>query len=110
MEVIFSKELTTALEKPGAKNFKRKILGIFGKETIKSLDELAIILYKIKATNSIKEGMELIKDLDEKYFVYSGVVGSIEKCLKFNRMNHNGIDSYKITRRGLLYPECPDDV
>lgn len=43
----------------GIKIFKRKALGICGRQSVKTLDEMAKLLYDTKIASSIEEGKEL---------------------------------------------------
>jgi hypothetical protein len=55
----------------GARIFKKKVLGIFKSETIKSLDEVAKLLYETGVVPSIEKGKEIVPALDGKYVPYS---------------------------------------
>lgn len=47
----------------GVRRFKRKVLGLCGDETIKSLEEMAQALYDINAVSSIVEGKKIARQL-----------------------------------------------
>lgn len=49
--------------KSGVQNFKRRILGLCGREAYKTLDELARTLYDVGAVPGIEEGRELVPQL-----------------------------------------------
>ncbi|MAG78808.1 hypothetical protein CMI40_00330 [Candidatus Pacearchaeota archaeon] len=63
--ICFTGENTSILEKADLSvekmsKFKRKALGFFGKETAKTLDEMAQLLYNAKIVSSIEKGKEII--------------------------------------------------
>jgi len=47
----------------GAKVFKRRALGLCGEKSVKSLDEIAMILSEIGVTSSLEEGRLLVPSL-----------------------------------------------
>ena len=50
----------------GLKNFKRRTMGLCGRSTTKTLDELSKVLMDIKMAKSPQEGRELVYRLDGK--------------------------------------------
>ncbi|MEK6836169.1 MAG: hypothetical protein AABX94_00725 [Nanoarchaeota archaeon] len=48
----------------GAKNFKRRALGFCGRETVKSIDEIAKLLQDTGIVKSVEEGKELVPSLN----------------------------------------------
>ena len=47
----------------GAKTFKRKSVGWFGRETVKTLDEMAQLLYSTGVVSSLDEGRKITPSL-----------------------------------------------
>lgn len=47
----------------GVKRFKRKVLGLCGKEAVRSLEEMAQALYDINAVSSMEEGKKIAPQL-----------------------------------------------
>lgn len=54
----------------GIKIFKRKVLGLCGKETTKSLEELTTVLKEMDIVNSISKGKKFIASLYGKELIY----------------------------------------
>ena len=84
--------------KIGLKNFKRRVLGLCGRESVKSLDELAGILTEMKVIDSPKDGPEFIEGLYGKKAEYAN--GTLEftevqnkkgSACKINRHPHYDI-------------------
>lgn len=79
----------------GLKTFKRKVLGLCGNESTKSLDELTKILTEMNVLSSAEEGKEFIRGLygTELPYEYSNSLG-------FTKVkNRNGDESCQITKR-----------
>ncbi len=57
---IEKEKLQELKEFDGVKKFKRKLLGVFGTECERSLDDIAKILYDTRIVYSIKEGRDLV--------------------------------------------------
>jgi len=47
----------------GAETFKRKVLGLCGSQSVKTLDEMAQTLYATGVASSIEEGREIVPTL-----------------------------------------------
>ncbi len=76
----------------GAKNFKRKVLGLCGTTSVKSLDEIIRILCDSNITSSIEEARVLLPSLIDKRIRYSR-----EKEIAFSDEGRiKGIQSYQI--------------
>lgn len=80
----------------GIKIFKRKVLGLCGHKTVKSLDELANILMDIRVVNSLDEGKEMIPQLYGKCLTYSTSHSS--HSLYFDEIEYKGRKACKIVR------------
>jgi hypothetical protein len=89
----------------GAKIFKRKVLGFFGRETVKSLDEIAELLVRINVANSLNEGREAVSTLVGIDVIYaktspmSIINDDGHICLRFSEVTApNGDKKYKIRK------------
>jgi len=72
-------------EESGVKHFKRRVLGFCGSKTIKTVDEVADVLYDIGIVQTIKDGRALIPNICNKLLAYG------EKALYLERVgNPNG--------------------
>lgn len=85
----------------GIKNFKRRILGFCGNETLKSPDELAIALFQSHVTDSLDEALRVVPSLDNTNLRY----GSDYMLSLIKTLDHAARLVYKIA----LYdsPERP---
>jgi len=63
-------------ERKGLLNFKRRVLGLFGRQSVKSLDELAGVLTEMSVVDSAEEGKDFIKELYGKKVDYGN--GTLE--------------------------------
>ncbi len=87
----------------GIKRFKKAAgLGMFKKNGIRSLDEIAQILCKIKAASSLEEGRKVVPSIVRKSLVYDlGKWINIEEVI-----NSRGEEAYRLTdnnRQGAWY-------
>jgi hypothetical protein len=83
--------------KNGIKNFKRKVLGLYGRKTIKSLDELTEILVDMNICNSnnAKQFIKKLYKCDSDNSMYYGEFSSIY----FKKvMNKKGKEYCKISK------------
>ncbi len=77
----------------GAKKFKRKALGLCGNSTVKTLDEMAALLYKTNIVDSIDEGKNLVPSLVGRKVMY----GLLRKIGFDEVENPTGQKAYKIS-------------
>ena len=63
MGYLTPKEWKKRKLKDGAKRFKKETVGYFSNKTIKSVDEMAEILYSTDIVSSTQEGKELLPEL-----------------------------------------------
>ncbi len=88
-------EWDNILSREGAKIVKRKLLGICGKETIKTLEQTAKVLYETGIVSSLEEGREIVPQLDGVDLLYSS-----SKIISFKKViNGRGQESYRIMVR-----------
>lgn len=77
----------------GLKNFKRRVLGLCGRESVKSLDELVGILTEMKVIDSAEKGNNLIEGLYGKEANYGNGI------LEFTKVqNKEGNEACRINR------------
>ena len=55
----------------GVKRFKRRVLGLCGRQSVKSLDEMAQILHQIGIASSEEEGRTIVPTLDGAKLSYT---------------------------------------
>ena len=83
-------------EDMGLRDFKRRVLGICGRKTVKSVDELAEILTEMKIVVSPTDGKQFIQELYGKEVEYDNGI------LEFRKVyNREGQIFCEIRRRGL---------
>ena len=86
----------------GAKRFKRKAIGFRKSIAVKSLDEMAQILYDLKIVSSIEEGRKITPDIfsvekHERYPVFINYDESLCYSLRFETVqDEEGKEAYKI--------------
>jgi|SRR3989344_5239439 len=81
----------------GLTNFKRRVLGFCGRQSVKSIDELARILTELKVIDSAEEGRQFIEGL------YGTDADYGNGTLKFTRVqNNNGQEACRINRSDYL--------
>jgi len=92
-DVFFTpKEWDSKREYNGVKRFKRAALGLCGDSTVKTLDQMAQLLYKTGVVSSIKEGEEIVPNLVGKSFYYCDY-----RSIEFSQVeNATGQKAYKI--------------
>lgn len=84
----------------GIRNFKRRLMGFFGLTTIKSLEEIAAVLYETSIVDSLSQGRDLVPKLIEltkegNSLGYDGLL--YYKTLKFYEIqDHQGRKKYKV--------------
>lgn len=97
-------ESRTYREAYGIKLFKRKIMGLFGRKTTKSVDELVQNLQELHIVASKEEGKELTAKLDGQELEY-GFGRNSYYGLKFTKVDQEGKDIYLIERE--FYRDFP---
>lgn len=80
----------------GIRIFKRKVLGLCGSKTVKSIDELADALMGINVVRSLEEGREMIPKLYGKCLTYSTKHSTHR--LYFDEIEYKGRKACKILR------------
>ncbi len=84
----------------GLMKFKRRVLGLCGQKTTKSIDELANILYELGAVKSLNDGRELVPKLYGVTLNYGG------GYLTFMAVqNSRGEAAIRIKRSGYVYDD-----
>lgn len=85
-------------KKDGTKRIKRKLLGFCGKESIKTLDEIALGLYELGVTSSLKDSRNLVPLLPKITPInYHDCPGKGALCLGFDvASNELGDEKYKV--------------
>ena len=73
----------------GAKRFKRKALGLCGSSSVKSLEEMARLLYETGVVSSVKEGQELTPTLVGKSITYSDSTYILKVELGFEEIKNS---------------------
>lgn len=58
--------------KRGATLLKRRALGFCGKTAVKSLEEMASILFELKITDSLEKGKDMVRELYGRFINYDG--------------------------------------
>jgi len=76
----------------GAKRFKRKALGLFRMKTVKSLEEMAHLLYETSIASSIEEGRKIVPSLNGARIAY----GDCEEIAIEEIKNISGEKKYRI--------------
>ena len=76
-------EADSELTNLGVKKFKRRVLGLFGRTTFKTVDELVAILEDMKIVNSKEEGKDFLGKLTDLSLSYG-----------FSLSYHDGWNSY----------------
>ena len=93
------KERLTYLSETGAQTFKRKVLGLCGYTSIKTLEEIAELLQNTNITSSLEEARELVPKIVAANQSHSHAIcrGRL-RYLSFDEVeNPNGDLKYKIT-------------
>ncbi len=80
-------------ERKGLLNLKRRVLGVFGRKSVKSIDELANILTEIKVVDSTDRGIKFVRGLYEKEADYG--FGTLEFKKTLDKREQEGC---RITR------------
>jgi len=98
--------LEQRLEYDGVKNFKRRALGLCGRSTIKTPDQMAQLLYDVGIVSSIDEAREIVPLLKGKEAFYMRTSKFMQEFastfphLYFDELrDYSGNVSYKITLR-----------
>lgn len=92
----------------GLTTFKRRVLGLCGRQSTKSIDELAEILTALKVTDSREEGRKFVRGLYGKSAEYGENLNGY-KTLEFTRAQDNKnregcrINSYVYRRDAIMY-------
>ena len=89
----------------GIKLFKRGALGFWGRETIKSLDQMVNFMTDLGMVSDQEEALKVIPRLKGKKFYYS-----FDRGIEFEEVEDgSGLRSYKISlltyRDPILFPE-----
>jgi len=89
----------------GLIDFKRRILGLCGTQTVKSLDELAKILTELRIVDSVDTGRQFVKDeLYGKEVYYGSDVLTKYAKLSFTKIyNRKGQEVCRVDRVRLGY-------
>lgn len=105
-EYVFNKELEKLIGE-NSKYFKRKVMGICGKETNKSINELSKILVGLKIVNSLGEGTNVLQGLDGQYLRYGSNLKLINNNQEYRYLFFQKMDEgkYKITNGLFIYDE-----
>lgn len=88
----------------GAKKFKRKVLGLCGTSTFKTLDELAKVMCEIKMAKSMDEGrilVTLIREEEEITYYYGASSGGFgqfieRRYMHIDEISQDGDKRYRI--------------
>ncbi len=92
----------------GVRRFKREVLGLCGKSSIKSLDELAGTLVKIGIANSLSEAKELVPQMvTANSHCYVGYCvdrnpGGSDEYIHLEPVEGPDSSKYRITHRWVL--------
>lgn len=89
----------------GAKRFKRKIMGICGTSTVKSLDEVAQTLHELGAVSSIGEGRQIMSPIMRDGLIYY----ECYRCFEFSpRKSSEDQEVYRIEYINWLAWNAPE--
>ena len=83
LRYYYSKELNSLKILDGAKRFKRNALGLCGKNSIKSLDEMAKLFYKTGMVSSLDEGKKILPYLINEKVIYDSDSSGNKKVIFF---------------------------
>jgi extradiol dioxygenase family protein len=108
-EIKFAHELEKALGEENLRNFKRNLMGICGKNTIKTSEEITIILLKMGVCKTVKEAKKLAEDLNDKHVTYREKIRLSfyselhdKKTLYFKATEENRYKTYYLTKHHLI--------
>ena len=100
IDEYFTKASETGNPNEGLRIFKRKLMGLFRRKTVKNLDEIAQILYDMGVVPSVETGRELIPDFAKSTPTYVGPLASLNK-IRFSEIRDRDQIKYEISVCGV---------